>query len=547
MIDSFVVLHIGGALLFCWNQIQSISYKKAAVNSLIQKVLLEKKDDNPYYTNDNALYYQRTYNPDLVFILICERRATILYAEDMLSVLSKEFLSRYANAILSDMSALLTSPLDFSHTFETVYDLFRVKTKPTPTPIHLTTSLPPASPISAPSSPMEVLEKKSEEKKSKEAKTMSADLKADKSKKKGGKKLRSKKGAIEFDENVLDFSADKPIDTSSPSMTANASSSRPMQLGQLKVEKKKSNLGIFSSLIGGTITQQSLDKVLPKFKEQLIDKNVAADVATRVIESVESDLIGKSAPKLGGIQSLVKSSLSQSISQILTPTRHIDILQEVKDHKAKNSTPYSIVFCGVNGVGKSTNLAKIAFYLKQHGIKILIAGCDTFRSGAVQQLEVHAKRLDIELFAKDYGTSPASVASSALNYANRKGFDCVLIDTAGRMQDNEPLMAALAELVSRAVPNLVLFVGEALVGHSSVDQIERFEAALLKKVTGPRNGVGIDGIFLTKFDTVDTKVGSALSLCFISGKPIVYIGTGQNYTDLVVINAEAVVEALLSS
>jgi len=131
-----------------------------------------------------------------------------------------------------------------------------------------------------------------------------------------------------------------------------------------------------------------------------------------------------------------------------------------------------MVFVGINGVGKSTSLAKVAYYLKQHGCNPLIAACDTFRSGAVEQLNVHAKCLDVELYQKGYAKDPAGVAAEAIKKAAGQGNDVVLVDTAGRMQNNVPLMSALGKLVVVNEPDLVCFVGEALVGNDGIDQLK---------------------------------------------------------------------------
>ncbi|PNG99892.1 Signal recognition particle receptor subunit alpha, partial [Tetrabaena socialis] len=191
--------------------------------------------------------------------------------------------------------------------------------------------------------------------------------------------------------------------------------------------------------------------------------------------------------------------------------------------------PYVIVFCGVNGVGKSTNLAKIAYWLGGHGIKVMIAACDTFRAGAVEQLKTHCARLRAPLYERGYEKDPAKVAYEAVRQAERDGIHVVLVDTAGRMQDNQPLMRALSNLIAINDPNLVLFVGEALVGNDAVDQLMKFNKSLSDLAPtsaaaatdaaggGPRgaadgsalvrrHGGVIDGIVLTKFDTIDEKV-----------------------------------------
>ena len=153
----------------------------------------------------------------------------------------------------------------------------------------------------------------------------------------------------------------------------------------------------------------------------------------------------------------------------MTPKKNIDILKEAVNAK-KRGQVYSIVFIGVNGVGKSTSLAKTAYYLKTKGnLNVMIAGCDNFRSGAIEQLQTHASCLDVPLYQKGYKDDPAIIAKEALQDAKNKRYDVVLIDTAGRMQGNEALMRALAKLVHVNKPDTVLFVGEALVGNDSID------------------------------------------------------------------------------
>lgn len=253
----------------------------------------------------------------------------------------------------------------------------------------------------------------------------------------------------------------------------------------------------------------------------------------------------------------VKETLVESLIQLLTPKRRIDIIRDVLEAKS-NKHPYVITFCGVNGVGKSTNLAKICFWLLENKCSVLVAACDTFRAGAVEQLRTHVKRLNslypahqqadnkavVELYEKGYGKDAAGIAMEAINYARSARLDVVLVDTAGRMQDNEPLMRSLSKLISVNAPDLVLFVGEALVGNEAVDQLVKFNAALADH-SQQQNPHLIDGIVLTKFDTIDDKVGSAISMTYITGQPIVFVGTGQTYTDLKALNTKAVVQALM--
>lgn len=313
-----------------------------------------------------------------------------------------------------------------------------------------------------------------------------------------------------------------------------------------------------SSLVGSKqLTMSDIEPVISKMKDHLISKNVASDVASKLCESVTAKLEGKVLGTFSTVHRTVKETLVESLVQLLTPKRRIDIIRDVLEAKS-NKHPYVITFCGVNGVGKSTNLAKICFWLLENKCSVLVAACDTFRAGAVEQLRTHVKRLNslypahqqadnkavVELYEKGYGKDAAGIAMEAINYARSARLDVVLVDTAGRMQDNEPLMRSLSKLISVNAPDLVLFVGEALVGNEAVDQLVKFNAALADH-SQQQNPHLIDGIVLTKFDTIDDKVGSAISMTYITGQPIVFVGTGQTYTDLKALNTKAVVQALM--
>uniref|UniRef100_A0A9J7ZLA0 SRP receptor subunit alpha n=1 Tax=Cyprinus carpio carpio TaxID=630221 RepID=A0A9J7ZLA0_CYPCA len=317
--------------------------------------------------------------------------------------------------------------------------------------------------------------------------------------------------------------------------------------------------GMLKGLVGSkNLTQEDMEPVLDKMRDHLIAKNVAAEIASQLCNSVAKKLEGKVMGTFTTVASTVKQALQDSLVQILQPKRRVDILRDVLEARSQRK-PFVITFCGVNGVGKSTNLAKISYWLIENGFTVLIAACDTFRAGAVEQLRTHQRRLNslhppekhggqptVQLFEKGYGKDAAGIAMEAIAFARNQGFDVVLIDTAGRMQDNAPLMTALAKLIAVNTPDLVLFVGEALVGNEAVDQLVKFNQALAdhSKTDKPRL---IDGIVLTKFDTIDDKVGAAISMTYITGQPIVFVGTGQTYSDLRSLNARAVVSALMKA
>ncbi|CAD5196918.1 unnamed protein product [Musa acuminata subsp. malaccensis] len=319
------------------------------------------------------------------------------------------------------------------------------------------------------------------------------------------------------------------------------------EVGNEKPGTKKK--GWFSSMLqsisGNAVLEKSdLRPALKALKDRLMTKNVAEEIAEKLCESVATSLEGKKLGSFTRVSSTVQTAMEEALLRILTPKRSIDILRDV--HAAKEQgRPYVVVFVGVNGVGKSTNLAKVAYWLLQHKINVMLAACDTFRSGAVEQLRTHARRLQIPIFEKGYEKDPAIVANEAIQEAKRNNSDVVLVDTAGRMQDNEPLMRALSKLINLNNPDLVLFVGEALVGNDAVDQLTKFNQKLADLSMVP-NARLIDGILLTKFDTIDDKVvGAALSMVYVSGAPVMFVGCGQSYTDLKKLNIKSIVKTLL--
>lgn len=331
-----------------------------------------------------------------------------------------------------------------------------------------------------------------------------------------------------------------------------------------KTSSKKSGgfggmFGMLKGLVGSkSLSREDMESVLEKMRDHLIAKNVAAEIASQLCDSVAKKLEGKVMGTFTTVASTVKQALQESLVQILQPKRRVDILRDVMEAQSQRR-PFVITFCGVNGVGKSTNLAKISFWLIENGFTVLIAACDTFRAGAVEQLRTHQRRLNslhppekhggrpvVQLYEKGYGKDAAGIAMEAIVYARNQAFDVVLVDTAGRMQDNAPLMTALAKLIAVNMPDLVLFVGEALVGNEAVDQLVKFNQALADHSMADKPRL-IDGIVLTKFDTIDDKVGAAISMTYITGQPIVFVGTGQTYNDLRSLNARAVVSALMKA
>jgi signal recognition particle receptor subunit alpha len=302
-----------------------------------------------------------------------------------------------------------------------------------------------------------------------------------------------------------------------------------------------------TSVVGkACLERDDVAPILDALKVNLLRKNVASEIADKLCDSVAHSLEGRKLASFTSLAGTVRRAMEEALTRILTPTRSVDILRDVAAARERTpARPYTIVFVGVNGVGKSTNLAKVAYWLGENGAKVLLAACDTFRAGAVEQLRTHATRLGVPLYERGYEKDPAAVAAEGVRVAARTGRDVVLVDTAGRMQDNEPLMRALSKLINTNKPDLVLFVGEALVGNDAVDQLAKFNARLADLADDASKTRVIDGIVLTKFDTIDDKVGAALSMVYTSSAPVMFVGTGQTYTDLKRFNPKTVVKSLL--
>lgn len=309
-------------------------------------------------------------------------------------------------------------------------------------------------------------------------------------------------------------SEEESSDESEEDNNKNLTSSRTAPVAK----KSRGVFSMFKGLVGSkSITMEDMQPALDKLRDHLINKNVATDIAQKLCASVGAKLEGRVLGTFDTIAATVKSTLNDSLVQILSPKRRVDILRDCLESK-KQQKPYVMTFCGVNGVGKSTNLAKICFWLIENNLNVLIAACDTFRAGAVEQLRTHTRHLNalhppekhsgremVQLYEKGYGKDAAGIAMEAIRFAREAKIDVVLVDTAGRMQDNEPLMRALAKLIKVNDPDLVLFVGEALVGNEAVDQLVKFNQALAD-YSAMENPHVIDGIVLTKFDTIDDKV-----------------------------------------
>jgi fused signal recognition particle receptor len=272
-----------------------------------------------------------------------------------------------------------------------------------------------------------------------------------------------------------------------------------------------------------TTTKELSDKNLKdavwELQMVLIQNDVAVEAAEHICELTKEKLLGSRTGRLENVSKLFKSAILESVLEVLTPTYPLNLLEFVKEKRSKGEVT-TILFVGVNGTGKTTTLAKIAHMLKNNGFSVVIAAGDTFRAGSIEQLERHAERLGIRVIKQDYGADAAAVAFDAIAHAKAKHIDVVLIDSAGRMQSNKNLLEEMKKIARVANPDLKLFVGDALAGNDALSQAREFNTA-----------IGINGAILTKVDA-DPSGGAALSIAYVTGRPVILIGIGQGYDDI---------------
>ena len=279
------------------------------------------------------------------------------------------------------------------------------------------------------------------------------------------------------------------------------------------VEEKGFFAKVKEAITTKKISAQQFDEMFWDLELALLENNAAVEVIEKIKTDLKQDLVEKPIARTR-VQETIVGSLRKSIIDLF-PVEPPDLLAMVKQKK-----PYIICFVGVNGSGKTTSIAKVAHLLKQHGLSVVLAAADTFRAAAIDQLQLHADKLGIRLIRHDYGSDPAAVAFDAIKHAQATNKDVVLIDTAGRLHSNTNLMDEMKKIIRVAKPDLKLFVGESITGNDCVEQAKQFDDA-----------VGVDGIILAKAD-VDEKGGAAISVSYVTKKPILYLGVGQEYGDL---------------
>ncbi|MCL5016850.1 MAG: signal recognition particle-docking protein FtsY [Candidatus Parvarchaeota archaeon] len=295
-----------------------------------------------------------------------------------------------------------------------------------------------------------------------------------------------------------------------------------------KPKKEEHNKQVKKRLLSHKITEQEVMDIYEGMRQALFDNNVAVSVLDSIKADLLKELVGQDVSLISS-KKAVEEIMKKSVANILSEYP-VDQLIE----KIKNKKPFVILFVGVNGVGKTTTLAKVAKFLMDKGFKVVVSASDTFRAASIEQLEVHSKNLGINVIKHNYGSDPAAVAFDAIKHARTNGVDVVLVDTAGRSDINKNLLEELKKVKRVSQPDLTIFVGDALTGNDAVNQAQIFDRE-----------VSIDATILSKAD-VDKKGGAVLSISYITKKPIIFLGTGQGYGDLIPFNKERTADFLFS-
>ena len=312
--------------------------------------------------------------------------------------------------------------------------------------------------------------------------------------------------------------------------------------GSSKTADMETEAGAVSIDLGGGIVEHGgriikegkvLDDLLEELEWMLLESDISSEAVTSVLNALRKSLVGARLRRGAELAKVLEAALKRALKNLLS-AGYWDFDASVKSFFDQGDTPVVIMLVGVNGTGKTTTAAKIAHRLQSNGYSVIAAAGDTFRAGAIQQLESHCENLGIRCISSQRGGDAAAIARDAIESAKAKNIDIVLVDTAGRMQNKTNLMKELEKVRRVANPHLVLFVGDALAGNDAVDQAKMFQELMR-----------FDGAVLSKMDT-DAKGGAGLSIAFATGRPIVFAGIGQGYDDLLQFNPDWLLDEMFS-
>jgi len=284
---------------------------------------------------------------------------------------------------------------------------------------------------------------------------------------------------------------------------------------------KKSFNFLTEKILLSEISEDYAKKYLEEFKLYLIENEVAVEAADKIIEETLSTLKKIKVKRFSSKKEILENVLKEIIRSFIIKPEESKAIKKIIENNIKSGKTTIILFVGPNGGGKTLTVVKIANYLLKNGFESVIACSDTFRAGAIEQLKKLADKIKIRVIARGYGHDSASVAVDAINSAKANEIPVVLIDTAGRTEIDRNLLEEMRKIKRVTNPDLTIYVGDSLSGNVIVQQVKEFDKY-----------VGVDGIILTKIDA-DVKGGAIISVGYAAGKPIMFLGNGQELDDLI--------------
>lgn len=302
---------------------------------------------------------------------------------------------------------------------------------------------------------------------------------------------------------------------------------------------KKGVNGFLQKVSTYEINEENIKKAVKEFRYLLISNDVSLEVAKQVSKELTAKMKGKRAKRFSDLSKMIPEFAKMILINIISPETPIDVINVIEKRKKASSQdrkkkPLVFLFLGINGTGKTTTIAKFAYILKKKGIRVVLAASDTFRSGAQEQLKIHAEKVGVKIISGKYGSDSAAVAYDAIAHAKAKFADVVIIDTSGRMAVNRDLMEEMKKIIRVSNPDYTILVVDALAGNDATSQAKDFS----KDIT-------LNGIILSKMDA-DARGGALISITYATqGVPILFLGTGQKYKDLEPFSPEEFVAKIL--
>ncbi|MFC2153897.1 signal recognition particle-docking protein FtsY [Candidatus Altiarchaeota archaeon] len=301
---------------------------------------------------------------------------------------------------------------------------------------------------------------------------------------------------------------------------------KPKEELKVKLTTTTSIKGVLSGKV--SLKEEDLEGALHDLLLDLIQSDIEMGTSEAILSRLKDKIVGRDIPK-EKLQEEISKSLREVLKETISPEEKFDFLSFIKEKEK----PVVVLFLGINGTGKTTTIAKITHLLREKGLSAVLAAGDTFRAGAIEQIEKLGSDMNVKVISHQKGADSAAVIYDAVEHAKARKIDVVLADSAGRMQTNVNLMDEIRKVVRVNQPDIKVFIGDSLTGNDAVEQARSFHEA-----------VGIDAVILTKMDA-DSKGGSAISICHEIKKPIIYVGIGQKLEDLREFDVDWFVEQII--